>query len=159
VQLTQQWLIMVIIVTSAAASQDVYQRSGVGITSNPMLHVAGADAAACCQLQHVASEWWPCTITSLSCIPREYILLCCRAAGWSTLTPDDAEVVVNMQSYVRSLLQPTASGQPSDNQQSDHGSAPDSRGWSLPQQALVSICTEYALQAAQRSAPLVHEPL
>lgn len=56
-------------------------------------------------------------------------MCCCRAAGWSSLTPDDAEVVANMQYYVRSVLQPTADVQPG----RDHSS----HGWSLPQQALV----------------------
>lgn len=89
--------------------------------------------------------------------------MCCRAAGWSTLTPNDAEVVANMQSYVRSLLQPTANGQPQYHQQPDHGSAADSRGWSLPQQALVGVqaaswCArqQQLAPAESKSLPMLH---
>lgn len=84
--------------------------------------------------------WLQCTITNATCLPCH---LCCRAAGWSSLSPDDDEVVANMQAYLRSLLQEPSAATQQQQQQAMPSSTslavpPDSRGWSPTQRTLVS---------------------
>lgn len=80
------------------------------------------------------------------CVAHVHARLVFSASGWSTLVPDDSEVVGNMQAYVQHLLQ---SYSPTDEQPAHGGSLktqPDQpqeavsqavRGWSPAQQALV----------------------
>jgi len=71
----------------------------------------------------------------------------CRAPGWSTLVRDDAEVLTNMQSYLRTLLleevntsgpQPQPASESSESMGAAASTAVD-RGWSLPQRLLVRL--------------------
>lgn len=59
------------------------------------------------------------------------------ASGWSTLAPDDSEVVANMQAYLRSLLQQSPSSQSRLQQELPTTTSTDSQGWSIPQRTLV----------------------
>jgi hypothetical protein len=63
----------------------------------------------------------------------------CSAAGWSTLAPDDAEVLANMKLYLRSLLGINSTAQTHQQQQQPARTSqvPDSQGWSMTQRTLV----------------------
>jgi hypothetical protein len=105
-------------------------------------------SCSCC---HTAALGLWCACTCLAAVHHVCLLLtpapgghpcCChRAAGWSSLSPDDAEVVTNMQAYLRSLLQEppaAAHGQHTASTSPSPGVLPDSRGWSPTQCMLVS---------------------
>lgn len=74
------------------------------------------------------------------------------ASGWSTLAPDDSEVVANMQAYLRSLLQQSPSSQSQLQQELPTTTSTDSQGWSIPQRTLV--CAGFvSLFGQARQAP------
>jgi hypothetical protein len=81
----------------------------------------------------------PFTILRACCVPHPACVF--SAAGWSTLDPDDAEVLANMKLYLRSLLGLSSTAQTHQQRQQQPAAGtsqvPDSQGWSRTQRALV----------------------